>query len=543
MSKKIVYFAMLVILLAPTVSLARQSRVESVTVYADRAMVTRNAEVTLTEGDVSLVFTGLPASLDDNSLQVWGVGSAKAVLEGISLEMDPPPAVPEGKVAELENKLTELSDNKKLLENKRKACDARILLLTGVKPELPQDPSSIKLGDFSEITRIIEAVITGLRSVYAEQRALNAQIRKLNNEIKALEIELARIKNPSGTRTKQVTIALTVKSAGKMTVMISYVVPNAGWRALYDIRALPDDGKVEITGFAEIIQKTGEDWENVNLAVSTAKPHIWGEAPKVNPIYLVFYAPPPPAPPPPTFYNKALPLSIPESTATDIETESEEGVEETEAVTEISTVKSEGTSAFFEVKQAKTILSNGEAHRVSITFDSISAEFIHASWPEGMPAAFLKAKMTNLTGHPFVAGKAKVFLGASYIGETAMQVWSPTAEMSLSLGVDQGVKVERKLLNKMEKESGGKRVFNYEYRVKVSNFKPKTIKLELYDRIPYSHDADLEIKLEKINPAPVEQKENGIIKWEFSVAQGAEVEAVFSYTVRFPKNREVIGLQ
>lgn len=542
MKRKVVLIAWLVIL-APAISLALQSRIESVTVYSDRAMVTRTAETNLSAGDALLVFTGLPASLDDNSLQVWGVGSAKATLEGISLEMEPPPAVPEGRVAELENKLIELKDNKKLLENKRKACDARIILLTGVKPEPPQDTASIKLGDFAEITKILDAMITGLRSAYAEQRALDIQIRALNKEIKALEAELAKIKNPSSTRTKQVTVSLTVISPGKMKIMISYVVPNASWRAFYDIRALPDDGKVEITSFAEIVQKTGEDWEDVNLSVSTAKPQIWGEAPKVNPIYLVFYAPPPPSPPPPVPRRALAPSPLPESAVAEMETESSEGAEETEAVVEVSTVKAEGTSAFFEVKQPKTILSNGEPHRVSITFDSISADFIHASWPEGMSAVFLRAKMTNTTGHPFVAGKVKVFLGASYIGETAMQVWAPTAELTLSLGVDQGVKVERKLVNKMEKESGGKRIFTYEYTVKVTNYKPKAIKLELYDRIPYSQDADLEIKLEKINPAPVEQKENGIIKWEFNIAQGAQVETGFSYTVRFPKDRQVIGLQ
>lgn len=542
MSKKVI-LTICFLMLAPSVTSAFQSKIESVTVYSDRAMVTRTADVNLSAGDVSLVFPGLPASLDDNSLQVWGIGSAKAVLEGISLEMEPPSVVPEGKIAELENKLTELKDNKKLLENKRKACDARILLLTGVKPELPEDISSAKVGDFTEITKIIEAMITGLRSAYAEQRALDAQIRALNKEIKALEAELAKIRNPSGTRTKQIIISLTVTSAGKMKVIISYVVPSAGWRALYDIRALPEDGKVEITGFAEIIQKTGEDWEDVKLAVSTAKPQIWGEAPKVKPIYLVFYAPPPPAPPPSAVYRKAAPTPVPEASSAEAEAAYEEDEEETEAVTEVSEVKSEGTTAFFEVKQTKTILSNGEPHRVSITFDSIFADFIHASWPEGAPAVFLRAKMTNSTGHPFVAGKAKVFLGTSYIGETAMQIWAPTAEMTLSLGIDQGVKVERKLVNKMEKESGGKRVFTYEYRVKVTNFKPKAIRIELYDRIPYSQDADLEIKLERITPTPVEQKENGIIKWEFNIAQGGEVEADFSYIVRFPKDRQVIGLQ
>ncbi len=161
------------------------------------------------------------------------------------------------------------------------------------------------------------------------------------------------------------------------------------WRALYDIRALPDDGKVEITGFAEIVQKTGEDWVGCKFIGEQRLNRRYGEKlPKLNPIYLVFYAPPPPSPPPPVPQRALAPSPMPESAVAEMETESSEGAEETEAVVEISAVKSEGTSAFFEVKQPKTILSNGEPHRVSITFDSISADFIHASWPEGMSAVF-----------------------------------------------------------------------------------------------------------------------------------------------------------
>lgn len=53
-----------------------ESAVRSVTVYRGRAMITREAAASLGSGDHILVFPGLPADLDRDSLQVKGIGDA-----------------------------------------------------------------------------------------------------------------------------------------------------------------------------------------------------------------------------------------------------------------------------------------------------------------------------------------------------------------------------------------------------------------------------------------------------------------------------------
>ena len=56
------------------------SHISAVTVYQDRAVVTRTATVQLTGGTTELVFANLPQALNEQSLQVSGKGAAAATI-------------------------------------------------------------------------------------------------------------------------------------------------------------------------------------------------------------------------------------------------------------------------------------------------------------------------------------------------------------------------------------------------------------------------------------------------------------------------------
>ncbi len=62
-------------------------------------------------------------------------------------------------------------------------------------------------------------------------------------------------------------------AAGK--VRLNYLVDAAAWRPQYKLRAGKDlKDKVQVEYLAAIMQQTGEDWQNVNLVLSTAQPML-----------------------------------------------------------------------------------------------------------------------------------------------------------------------------------------------------------------------------------------------------------------------------
>ena len=515
-----------------------ESKIVSVTVYADRAEVTRRADVVLPKGEVELAFTGLPASLDNDSVQVWGTGRASASLEGVTVDMERPPEVPEGKVADIERRIQELNDRKKLLESKRKAANARVRMMSEVRVVARRKDAPTSWGGLEEIERIARTMISGLRKAYAERREIDSEMRGIARELSILEKELRKIRTPSGGRTKELKVTLAVKRPGSLSLTFSYILPGARWTPFYDIRALTEKDELEIVGHARIVQKTGEDWTDVKLSVSTAKPHIGGTPPKVEPIYLTFYYPRPDASPTPMPASRA----VPEESISELGVEEEADAYDEPAVIAGAEVKQTGTAVFFEVKQKKTIPSDGEPHKVPISVDRLKAVFKHASWPEDNSRVFLRAETKNRTDHPFVGGEANVFVGSSFIGTTKIDDWAVTEEKTISLGVDQGVRIKRKTIKRDEKEVMSKRAITCEYSIMVTNYKKKTVTIDIFDRLPISRQDDIEVRLENVSPEPVGKNDRGIIKWRFDLKPGEEKNISLSYTVRFPKNRRVVGL-
>ncbi|MEJ1971198.1 MAG: DUF4140 domain-containing protein [Lacunisphaera sp.] len=94
------------------------SRISAVTVYQDRAVVTRTASVQLTGGTTELVFANLPQSLNEQSLQVSGKGSAAATILDVSAKQTFVDFTPNARVKELEDQLRALHKEQRGIEDK-----------------------------------------------------------------------------------------------------------------------------------------------------------------------------------------------------------------------------------------------------------------------------------------------------------------------------------------------------------------------------------------------------------------------------------------
>ena len=87
-------------------------------------------------------------------------------------------------------------------------------------------------------------------------------------------------------------------AAGEVQIELSYLLYGASWRPRYDARVDAAAGRVKLTQQALVSQRTGEDWANVALALSTARPSAATRLPdEPDPWYLDLYKPAPPVPP------------------------------------------------------------------------------------------------------------------------------------------------------------------------------------------------------------------------------------------------------
>jgi hypothetical protein len=71
------------------------------------------------------------------------------------------------------------------------------------------------------------------------------------------------------------TVEIEVSAPGTLEIEVSYLLDDARWKPLYDIRLV--DGELEVTYLGQINQSTGEDWQGITLTLSTvyAEEHSW----------------------------------------------------------------------------------------------------------------------------------------------------------------------------------------------------------------------------------------------------------------------------
>ena len=62
-------------------------------------------------------------------------------------------------------------------------------------------------------------------------------------------------------------------------------VTKASWTPLYDLQVNTSEKQLNLTYIAEVKQNTGEDWHNVPITLSTAKPGL-GIPPLLEPWYI-----------------------------------------------------------------------------------------------------------------------------------------------------------------------------------------------------------------------------------------------------------------
>ena len=264
--------------------------IKDVTVYPDRARVSGLGSCELVAGRHRLIVPDLPLTMDTNSIRVRGSGTAVVRLLGVEVTRQFFEASPAEAVRELEAQIEEVKDSLRVLEDQKTGWQAHETYLNGIRQATAEFAKGLSRGKttVAEQQQVIaflqeqdEAMRTAVRQLDQEQRTLMRRLQKLQAELK-------QIQSTKPPQQYQAQIEVEVVSDGRFQPEVSYVVNQAGWQPLYDIRLVEENGRtsLEIHYLAQIIQRTGQAWQQVNLAVSTARPALNQKLPEIHPWFI-----------------------------------------------------------------------------------------------------------------------------------------------------------------------------------------------------------------------------------------------------------------
>jgi len=249
------------------------SKVVAVTVYANTALVTREVTVPEAAGLTEVVVSPLPPLTMQSSLYAEGNDNARvlsvryrtrAIAEDTREEVRKFEGEIKGlqlKAQGFESDLKAAGENLKLLD-KLEGFTAKSLEHLTDKGQL--DPEKIiTLAKFVQDDRAKRA---------KDQLAIKQQLTEVQEKIAFTQRLLGE--RSSGTiRTERDAVILMDKKAGGGTVKLYYLVSAASWRPQYKFRATgKDKDPVTVEYQAALEQRTGEDWTNALITLSTAQP-------------------------------------------------------------------------------------------------------------------------------------------------------------------------------------------------------------------------------------------------------------------------------
>ncbi len=535
-----------------------ESKVAEVTVFTDRAQVVRCATVRLLAGEQIVLFDKLPFDIDENSIQVNGVGNA--VLRDVTFKKEYFSKIQDESVNDFFNSRKDLEDALQKLNDKISNANQELQFIDNITRKITSEASettTLEL-DPEKWLKMVNYYRAKLDQINNEIRETEKSKRLITDELQKVILQMKKHESQKHKMHNQVKVIVDMQQQGELQLFLSYIVSGPGWYPVYDLRVSTATKKLNLCYHAMIKQNTTEVWDDTVIKLSTAKPQIAGQQPELEPWFVDVFKPVLPPPVPRSLSRKEasgdeemkqmFEPAAEMAAAVAIEDVMFGAVEES-MVRPDATVATGSTSVVFMVAGNNTINNDNEPHKLAILIEDFAAHFRYSTVPKLAPFAYLKAEVTNNTEFPLLPGETNVFLDNNFVARSSLNLVAPTEKFWTYLGVDESMKVEYKFLKKYQKQEGmisKKNKIFYEYKLIVNNNKKTTEEVVLWDQIPISQNENIIVELLKPkyekDTDTLKKNEFNYLEWFFTLESGKNREIDFIFSVEYPKDVVVEGL-
>ena len=535
------------------------STISAVTVYIDRAVVTRSAAVELPGGITELVFANLPQALNERSLQVSGKGTAQALILDVSAKQTYVDFTPNARVKELEDQIKGFQKQGRGLDDRNGVLQAQSTMLDRMEAALFAPPTKdVPRPDLAQFTNSLTFLSEQKTKIIAERAALDEQREDLQQKMTTVQNQLNELRGAGGRGYKTVTVRVSAAQPGNLEVGLSYTVPGASWSPSYDARVLSSEHAVALGYFGIVHQNTGEEWKDVALTLSTARPGRVGAAPVLNVWNLDIFNPV-------VMRQMAMDeLRKKEAgyAAKSVNAPALAGVVNMQTLTSnvdgagrmelkdaemaAATIEAAATSASFKIAAAASVPSDNSPQKVPITTVTLNSNPEYLTVPKQLATAFLTTKVINTSDFPLLAGAMNVFLDGTFVATSGLRSVMSGEKFDLALGADEGISVKHKRVQKFTEDTGltnsGKRI-TYEYLITIQNNKRTAERVIVADQVPLSRNEKIVVKLLSPDAKDVKHTDEGTLKWTLDLKPGEKRELTVKFAVEYDNNVNVAGLE
>jgi uncharacterized protein (TIGR02231 family) len=525
--------------------------ITAVTVFRDGARVARTGTLSVEAGGCRAVIGDLPATADAASVRVALRGHAIALLD-VEVQRRYGTDPLRADAARLRAEVEAARDAVQALDDEDAAEQAALRfsghLSEAAAQALARAVSYGRVGH-DDLDQMAAHLSASTAQALARRREIAARRRAAHREFEAAEQRLADAER--GTMPVEfieVAALIEATAAGEAVVELTYHVSGVSWRPLYDLGLAGE--QITISYLAEITQQTGEDWPEVELAVSTSRQGRHQTLPELRPWYIDRARPPRP-PMAPMVARSARLAESDGAVAQELAFASGSGpagppqaAPMQAAPMQAAQVDDSGAGLVYRITRPIAVPSDGSPHKTAIASIELAAKLDHLAVPALAAEAYLRATVTNESRLLLLPGRARVFHEGQFVGETTMETVAAGAELELQLGVDDQVKVERELRRRSTSKAvlGGSRTVDIAYEITIENHRGGQARVSVHDHIPVSADGDIKVRLRETSPDPGERTDLGELIWDLVLDSGKSGTIRYRFTVEHAASVTVTGL-
>ena len=491
----------------------KDAPIQHVTVYPNGALVERNIPVRAGERLVEL--EGLPANFDVSAIKVQGQNVDIGAVTSVDSALDKPAG---RESSALKNEIKQLESDIAKLNAKIQAAELQNTFL-----------GNIKQGNALTVRQQAYDAYLTISTASQEKKELEQRLQELNQDLNQI----------GDHRFNQRTLQLHVNAPSSGVIQIAYQVPYATWRPSYKAELNSATKQVTLTRMAMIAQKTGEDWDNVKLTLSTNTPQGRIEQIQPNPWWVNYYEPrnEPTYEPAPVAMEVAALQARSSADAMGAKRVEEPRFPQFEQVQQTYSTQ-------FTTTTRASIPSSKQ--QISLPLDQQSYAAKLSTWviPQQQQRAFLSAEIPRVTGD-WPSGEIKLYRDGDYIGQRRWQ--NPSAEqMHFNFGQDDQVLV--KVLNEQrDQDQTGAfskqtvEVLSKQYQ--IQNRHAQAINLIVFESVPQSQNNALKVEHQfSQTPTATEwQGQKSIYQWQQPLGANQTWQLDVQYQFKYPNEGHASG--
>jgi uncharacterized protein (TIGR02231 family) len=547
---------------------AVSSAIRKVTVYSDRALLSRQGAVKLATTPTVYAFRHLPGWVDEGSVRAatsaGSIVDVRVVRGYLARATDPRFVRAEAEARVVADRLLALDDELKVLDAKAKQVeDIKAFSMDRLNKEVAAgaargpapNPAAGSAGTVGVDTYagVVDFIAKELREIAKGRRAVQAEREKLAPEVVANTKRLEELRGLTQLEETKVVVTVQGSAAADAQLELTYMLPGATWESTHDVRTSDaDPSSVDITSYAVVSQASGDDWDNAELTFSTQSSMAAVRIPTLEALTLgdtratthtletrsaSFKRAEAAFKSQNRLWNKRVQTvdsdqsSFEESYQANFESLQ---MTQSKTVQIFQSLQQRGTTAQFKAMSTARVRADGRSVRVPIGHAKLKARKAIIAAPEQSLNAAQTLEMLNDSGQALLPGNVAMYQAGAFLGVTNLDFVADGEQMALFLSVADQLKISRVLDKKHSALIKKQRTqMQLTFVVTVENLSNKPMPLQLADRVPVSEDKDISISGVKISP-DVKPDSKGILRWPLTVRPKEKQRFEIQYTIEYP---------